>query len=162
TRPSVLPAPQLPPVFDRANALSLARELTRMYPDRSPGSEGAAGATSWVEQNLSAVGLEPQRDTWTDELPGGGHATMHNVVAVARGRSPQAIVVMAHRDDNGRGPGANDDASGTAALLELARGYGAPGPGEAPVMPAHTIVFVSTDGASAGAAGAARFARSSP
>ena len=30
---------------------------------------------------------------------------------------------MAHRDDTGVGPGANDNATGTAALVELARGY---------------------------------------
>ena len=30
---------------------------------------------------------------------------------------------MAHRDDPGDGPGANDNATGTAALVELARGY---------------------------------------
>ena len=34
---------------------------------------------------------------------------------------PDAIVVMAHRDNTGAGPGANDNASGTAALVELAR-----------------------------------------
>ena len=40
-----------------------------------------------------------------------------------RGRSPDAIVVLAHRDDDGAGPGANDNASGTAALIQLARSY---------------------------------------
>ena len=34
----------------------------------------------------------------------------------AVGTLPDAIVVMAHRDNTGRGPGANDNASGTAAL----------------------------------------------
>ena len=33
---------------------------------------------------------------------------------------------MAHRDDSGLGAGANDNASGTAALIELARGYATP------------------------------------
>ena len=37
---------------------------------------------------------------------------------------------MAHRDDNGVGPGANDNASGTAALLELARAYARPSRGD--------------------------------
>ena len=31
---------------------------------------------------------------------------------------------MAHRDDNGTGPGANNNASGIAALIQLARSYG--------------------------------------
>ena len=33
---------------------------------------------------------------------------------------------MAHRDDTGVGPGANDNAIGTAALIELARAYASP------------------------------------
>ncbi len=41
---------------------------------------------------------------------------------------------MAHRDDTGAGPGANDNASGTAALIELARAYAQPlSDGSAPV-----------------------------
>jgi Peptidase family M28 len=63
---------------------------------------------------------------------------------------------MAHRDDDGTGQGANDNASGTAALVELARSY------SARVIPAHTIVFLSTDGGSFGALGAERFARRLP
>ena len=70
-----------------------------------------------------------------------------------------AIVVMAHRDDSGLGAGANDNASGTAALIELARGYGRP-PGRpaADLGPeAHTLLFLSTDGGAFGGLGAARF-----
>ena len=55
------------------------------------------------------------------------------------GLSHKTIVVMAHRDDAGTGPGANDNASGTGALVELARTY-APdcgqGPDQASVHPA--------------------------
>ncbi len=72
---------------------------------------------------------------------------------------------MAHRDDDGEGPGANDNASGTAALVELARAYAAP-PGSAgsaePVTPAHRIVFLSSDGGAFGALGAAHFVEHSP
>ena len=64
---------------------------------------------------------------------------------------------MAHRDDNGAGPGANDNASGTAALIELARSYGSP-VGARPVSPHHTLVFLSTDGGAFGALGAEQFA----
>jgi hypothetical protein len=69
--------------------------------------------------------------------------------------------VLAHRDDVGTGPGANDNASGTAALVELARTYAQTSPGEA-VRSSHTIVFLSTDGGSYGGLGAARFAERSP
>ena len=70
---------------------------------------------------------------------------------------------MAHRDDTGAGPGADDDASGTAALVELARGYAQAGtPAAQRVRSAHTIVFLSTDGGSFGGLGALRFAERSP
>ena len=70
---------------------------------------------------------------------------------------------MAHRDDTGGGPGADDNASGTAALIELARTYAGPATtSEQRVRPAHTIVFLSTDGGAYGGVGAARFAAHSP
>src|SRR4051812_50214057 len=45
-----LPAPTftLPATFDRAGALELATELSQTYPDRMPGTAGAAGAADWV------------------------------------------------------------------------------------------------------------------
>ena len=70
---------------------------------------------------------------------------------------------MAHRDNTGVGPGANDNASGTAALVELARGYAqADTPAGERVRPAHTLVFLSTDGGAFGALGAVRFAKQLP
>jgi hypothetical protein len=86
---------------------------------------------------------------------------LENLWAVAAGQSRQAIVVMAHRDDTGDGPGANDNATGTAALVELARGYAltaAPGG----TRTGHTIVFLSTDAGAFGGLGALRFAQHPP
>ena len=67
-------------------------------------------------------------------VPGQGRFRFRNLVARKAGLSQRTIVVMAHRDDAGTGPGANDNASGTAALIELARTYaprGRPGPDHA-------------------------------
>jgi hypothetical protein len=86
---------------------------------------------------------------------------LRNLWAVAAGQSNDAILVLAHRDDTGVGPGANDDASGTAALVELARAYAQTTAGE-PVRSSHTIVFLSTDGGSFGGLGALRFVEHSP
>jgi hypothetical protein len=94
-----------------------------------------------------------------------GPTKLENVVAIAPGRSPQAIVLMAHRDNTGVGPGANDNASGTGAMLELARMYASLGVSSGPTpgsRPAHNIIFVSTDGGAYGALGAYRFATHSP
>lgn len=162
----VLPPPTLPPAFDTVAALDLADELAGSIPDRRPGTEGSTRAASWVASNLQLQGFATQTDRFEAEIPGIGRVTLRNIVAIAPGRSPQAIVVMAHRDDTGVGPGANDNASGTGALLELARSYANLGAGAGPQArgtgPAHNIIFLSTDAGSYGALGALRFATHSP
>src|SRR5205823_1007590 len=54
------------------------------------------------------------------------------------------------------------NASGTAALIELARLYGSTSTGSPTVRPAHTLVFLSTDGGAFGGLGAAHFAATWP
>src|SRR5918912_3138573 len=151
TRPAPLPAPPLPPAFDRTAAYDLAADLARSYPDRSPGSPGATGAVQWLEQQLGQYGFRTHVDRFAATIPGHGRVWLENVSTVAPGSSPDTIVVMAHRDDAGTGPGANDNASGTAALVELARGYASVGGQRA--SPAHRIVFLSTDGGAFGGLG---------
>jgi len=163
SRTGVLAAPTLPPNFDGPGAQTLATELAMSYPDRFPGSAGALGAADWLRMQFRGFGLPVSSDTWTERVPGGDETSLENVWAMVPGQSRDAIVVMAHRDDTGVGPGANDNASGTAALVELARGYAATGAaGGSAVRPFHTLVFLSTDGGATGGLGAARFARRRP
>jgi Peptidase family M28 len=167
TRPPELPSSSLPPTFDQQAAVEAARELALQFPNRPPGTPDARGAADWVAERLRSYGFGVQRDTFTASVPGLGTRPLKNVYAVAPGRSGQALVVMAHRDNVGIGPGPNDNASGTGTLLELARGYGLRGTPSvggttAPVAPAHTIVFLSTDGGAFGGLGALRFLEHSP
>src|ERR671938_2108767 len=155
--PPPLPAPQLPPAFDRHAADALATDLARSFPDRSPGSPQATGAVQWFEQQLQAYGFRTQVDRFSATIPGRGRVRLENLSTVAPGSSPDTIVVMAHRDNLGTSPGANDNASGTAALIELARGYANVGGGRR-ATPAHRILFLSTDGAAFGGLGAEHFA----
>jgi len=163
---ATLPPPNLPATFDSVAALDLADELSGSIPNRRPGSVGARKAARWVSQHLQLQGFTPQTDVFSAEIPGQGRVELRNIVAVAPGRAPDAIVVMAHRDDTGVGPGANDNASGTGALLELARAYANLGNGlgsqSRATGPAHNIIFLSTDGGAFGGLGAARFAAHSP
>ena len=161
-RPQALPQAPLPPTFDRNAALALASDLATTYPDRSPGSLSALSASRWVDDRFQAYGFRTKTQVFEQDIPGYGTTELRNLVAVAPGRSTEVIVVMAHRDDTGAGPGANDNASGTAALIEVARAYAlapeeAAAPGER-VEPSHTLVFLSTDGGAFGAIGAAHFA----
>jgi hypothetical protein len=163
TRPAALPAPLLPPNFDGEATRQLATQFSTQFPDRAPGGPGSIRAAQWFRGQLTPYGLPVVTDAWTAAVPGLGRVRLRNVWAVAAGRSSDAIVVMAHRDDTGEGPGATDNASGTAALVELARGYGQAGaPAAQRVRSAHTIVFLSTDGGSFGGLGARRFAEHAP
>lgn len=163
TRPAALPAPLLPPNFDGATTAELATDFATHFPDRAPGGPGSLGAGQWFREQLAPYDLPVTSDTWEAHVPGLGRVRLRNLWAVAGGQSSDAIVVLAHRDDTGTGPGANDDASGTAALVELARGFSQAGtPADQRVRSAHTIVFLSTDGGSFGGLGALRFAEHSP
>lgn len=158
-RPTPLPRGFLPE-FDGQATKQLAGELVDRYPNRLPGSLAPA---DWFREQLQPYGLPVRTERFSAVIPGRGRVEMQNLVAEAVGRSPRTIVVMAHRDNDGRGPGANENASGTAMLIELARAYGAP-PGfpAGTLHPNHTILFVSTDGGAFGGLGAAWFAAHSP
>ena len=161
-KPAPLPAPQeLPASFDGPSAVALASELSRLYPDRAPGSAGAAGAAQWFRDQLTPYGLHVSPDRFRASVPSLGERTLVNQVVTVPGRSPDEIVLLAHRDDSGTGPGADNNASGLAALIQLVRSYGT-ARGVQPVSPQHTLVFVATDGGAFGDLGARRFAETHP
>lgn len=156
-----LPRPALEPLFGASSAAELAARLSTEYPARVPGTDGAEGAARWYGETISSLGLPSDEDVWTEELPDLGDTQLRNVVTVVPGRSEGTIVLVAHRDNAGADRALGDNASGTAALIELARGYApqeiAPSP-----LPQRTLVFVSTDAGAYGGAGAVRFAEVSP
>jgi hypothetical protein len=161
-KPVALPPPVLPANFDGSAARSLAAYLAGHYPDRSPGGSGSLLAAKWFRDQMRQYDLPVSSDTWAAAVPGRGRTRLQNLWAVARGQSRQAIVVMAHRDDGGDGTGADDNATGTAALVELARGYARSAAPGSRVRSGHTIVFLSTDAGSFGGLGALRFASHPP
>jgi hypothetical protein len=75
-------------------------------------------AAEFIENSFSRAGLQPQRDTY--EFSG---QACHNIVAEIPGARPQVIVVGAHYDSVFGSPGANDNGSGVAAMLALARRF---------------------------------------
>ncbi len=156
-----LPRPSLPPAFDGETALQLATELARDYPNREPGSPGAAGAARWYEEKLQLYGLQARAERWTEDVPGLGPQVLLNLVTVVPGTSDKTLVIVAHRDNRTLEAGANDNASGTAALLVLESAYARTGTVARRPTPVHTLVFVSTDGGAFGSLGAARFASTS-
>ena len=85
---------------------------------RSPGTEGDKAARALIRDRLEADGLSPTEQAFTED----GHDTA-NILATLAGSDPDAgiIIVGAHHDHLGKKHlGANDNASGTAALLAIA------------------------------------------
>lgn len=156
-RPSALQAPNLPPAFDATTAASLAKDLALRYPDRTPGTPGAKGAAEWFRRALKPYGFDVRPDRFTASIRG-KQTTLVNLVVEKTGLTPRAaIVVMAHRDGAGADGGLIDNASGTAALIELARSYAPTAAAQRVSLP-YSLVFLSTDGAADGVRGAAHFA----
>jgi len=113
---------------------------------------GNRQASEFLFNAYKSFGYEPEFQ-WLSQARALDGRTA-NVVATLRGTvNPELVyVVGSHYDSVEAGPGADDDASGTAALLEAARVLaGHP-------MPA-TIVFASFTGEEAGLLGSREFVR---
>jgi len=83
--------------------------------------ENLAAAAGWIEETLRSLGLEVRGQTFEAE----GHRVRNlEVERRGAGRADEIVVVGAHYDSVLGSPGANDNASGVAALLELARRFG--------------------------------------
>jgi hypothetical protein len=149
---------------------------------RGPGTAGLEEAARYVADGFRRAGLFPAADTSffqpfaiAADAPaalhsGLGGAAVENVVALLPGRDArmrgQVVVVGAHYDhlglggfgalDADSGPrvhnGADDNASGTAALLEIARQLRGR-------RPARTIVFIAFSGEELGDLGSAYFVK---
>lgn len=94
----------------------VAGTLTKPYDIPVIGPTNAVG-TALVEQAQNGgVTLRVKTDTFTEKREAA------NVIAdTERGRADNVVVVGAHNDSVIDGPGINDNGSGTAALLEMAK-----------------------------------------
>lgn len=148
------PAP-LPPVvasaeFDQDAAAKIDRQIVDAAPVRTPGSEGDAAIADLVEKRFASVSEGQFGEQRFDHSFEGEDVELRNLVLTLPGESARSVVVLAARD-SASGPGAASSAAATATLLELVdklRTY----------RHTKTLVFVSTDGGSDGAAGARVFA----
>ena len=146
---------------------------------RGVGTAGLARSSDYIRDGFARAGLQVSFQDFT--IPRDAPAVLHttlggsaarNVVAVIPGASPalkgQLVVVGAHYDHLGLGGfgaldtntsvhnGADDNASGTAALLEIGRMLGNRRP-----APARTIVLVAFSAEELGTLGASYFAQHS-
>jgi len=130
TRRPVKPLPPAPsPVVKPVNidALTAAIDDKRMMAHieklageigvRRSGTAGEQAAVAYVTRELRQDGYEVQ----TTRVPLANGLTSTNVYAELPGKSPRVMLIGAHLDSKPPAPGANDNASGVAVVLELAR-----------------------------------------
>ncbi len=175
--PKQPPLATLPPVFSAERMRDTADFLASdARSGRGFGTPGLDQAAAFIETQFREAGLRPGGDrpgdytqTW---LARGGHperqAALKNVVGVIPGSKPewrgQSVVVGAHYDHLGLGwpdahqedvgtihYGADDNASGVAVLIELARRLASGW------QPQRTVIFVVFSGEEAGRLGSKHY-----
>jgi hypothetical protein len=166
----------LPPVFSRtAMTETIAKLTSPAMEGRGVGTKGLSEAAGLIAAQFQAYGLLPggDRGTYlqTFTIPNGPDGKPHqaaNVIGYLPGAKAewktQSAIVAAHYDHLGHGwpdvhkgdegkihPGADDNASGVAVLLELARAMAAAD------RPSRNVVFIAFTGEEAGLAGSRHF-----
>ena len=119
---------------------------------RKPGNPGNFIAVSFIKKEFESYGLEThlQKFTYTFRWRVGlfrwrtVEIETMNVIGVLKGTSDKHVVIGAHMDhlgvdgDGDAYNGADDNASGTTAILELAEAFG-----KSDARPKDTIVFIA-------------------
>ncbi len=162
--PRALPADAPPGVFSSARAMKHVEALAQ---EPHPlGSPAEVPVRAYVMAELKALGLRPMTQLPADHREQEGSPArapsrqdVVNIVARWRGTGPvgkKALLLSAHYDSVARGPGAGDDASGVAAILEALRALKAGPP------PERDVIVLINDGEEVGLYGAEVFAREHP
>lgn len=124
------PRASSPARITRDELMTVVRELSSpQYEGRRTGSKGGRSARAYLRSAMASIGLEPATASGFEQaFRVGNNVEAANLLGRVRGtaRDARAILVTAHYDHlgirNGQVyPGADDNASGVAALLALAR-----------------------------------------
>jgi hypothetical protein len=149
-RPDPLPPVVASAEFDQDAAAKIDRQIVDAAPVRPPGSDGDRAIADMVEKRFKSVSEGQVAQQRFDGSFEGNDVQLRNLILTLPGESPRSVVVLAARD-SASGPGAASSAAATATLLELVDKLRT-------ARHTKTLVFVSTDGGSDGAAGAREFA----
>jgi len=165
---------ELPPAFSlRALEEHVAYLASPELEGRGLGTSGLDLAAEYIAREFEQAGLEPggEGGGWFQEFevpegPDGRPVSVRNVIGFLKGAHPwqESVIASAHYDHLGRGwpdvhqgdegqihPGADDNASGVAVLIELARNLAAG------AAPARNLVFVAFTAEEAGLLGSRHF-----
>lgn len=158
------PDPLIVPVVDRIDAARWFADAAQLASwDRSSyGTTQLYAARDWIGTQLQGLGLSVTTPNFTMPASGSGTITRQNVIGYWTGSTlpNEWIVVGAHYDSrNAMGssvtntPGAEDNASGCAGVIELARAL-------LPFKPRRSILFMCYAGEEQGLYGSTRHVQS--
>lgn len=128
---------------------------------RATGTPGNQAARAYIRTELESAGLQPLNGQWDHPFAAGGAPAVNVAGMVSGSAEPDSfIVVTAHYDHLGRQGsaifhGADDNASGVGALIELGRYFAAH-------PPRHSMIFAALDAEEQGLRGARAFVGSPP
>jgi Zn-dependent M28 family amino/carboxypeptidase len=156
--PAPIPTPTpKPAVFDTDRAFAHLRHLVETIGTREAGSAGFRKAANYAADQFKSFGYTVTRQTIP--LPAGesqgvavAEGETQNVIAAPPGYDPKKphLLVGGHLDTVAVTPGANDNGSGSAVLLELARVASV----TRPVMPMIFVLFGGEERRRSGVGGA--------
>ena len=154
--PAPLPASAPADQYSAARALPHIQALATQ--PRPIGTAAHDSAQAYLIAQLEQLGLEPQVQK-AEAVRDQEVAHVENVLARLPGsaRGGKAVLLMAHYDSVPTGPGASDDASGVATLLETARALKV---SDRPL--ANDVIFFFSDGEEQYWMGAAAFVEEHP
>ncbi len=142
--------------FDSQRAFALEDEFASQFPYRSSGQPNNKLAAEWIYQVMTSYGFDCQNDEW-EVINYSQTVVMRDVACTLPGDSRNEILAVAHHDQSPATiEGADNDASGIAILLELARVFGTEKP-----LP-YTLVLIATDGEEYGMLGTRRYIQTHP
>jgi hypothetical protein len=158
--PRPVPDSALPDAFSAERAMRHVRAIAR---EPHPlGSPAHAQVRQYIIDQMSRLGLRPQtQETTIAGIAGWWPARLARVTNLVgrwpgAGKTGKAVMLVAHYDSVSGGPGAGDDASGVAAILEAVRALQA-----GPLLQNDLIVLI-TDGEELGLLGAKAFVEEHP
>lgn len=146
-------------VFSSGRAMKQLEEI-----GRSPhplGSSEHARVREYIVRELSSVGLEPEVQSAVAVNAKNSQtlraATVHNVITRLKGTGGrEAVLLVAHYDTVPNSPGAGDDGSAVATLLETLRALKS-----SPALK-NDVIVLFTDGEEVGSLGAMAFVEEHP
>ncbi len=101
---------------DSTRLFDHVRFLTELQPARSHANLGSIErAAAYIENEFRKAGAVPESQHWQ-----AGGKSYRNVIATYNPEGKRTLVIGAHYDVAGEQPGADDNASGVAGLIELA------------------------------------------